>query len=77
MPTYLIAILISDYKCMDGIANTPGFKAVDVSVCARPNAYDQLDLAFNSSIEILEFFENYYKVGYPLPKLGYYKKLNL
>jgi aminopeptidase N len=70
MPTYLVAFVISDYTCRNGTAHPILSKNVDVSVCARPNAFDQLDLAFNSSIEILEYFEKYYDVLYPLPKLG-------
>lgn len=43
---------------------------VDVSVCTRPNAVNQLGLALNASIDVLEFFEEFYNVAYPLPKLG-------
>ncbi len=70
MPTYLVALVISDFKCKSGIANPLLSKSVNVSVCARPNAFDQLDLAFTSAIELLEFYETYYKTKYPLPKLG-------
>jgi aminopeptidase N len=70
MPTYLVAFVISDFTCKNGTAHPDISKNVNVSVCARPNAYDQLDLAYNSSIEILEYFEKYYDVVYPLPKLG-------
>lgn len=77
MSTYLLAILVADYRCIPGLANmplAPAGRTVDVSVCARPNAYDQLDLAFEASVKILEFFEGFYQAKYPLPKLG---KLNI
>ena len=70
MPTYLVALVVSDYQCIKGISNTTLSGGVNISVCARPNAMDQLDLAYNSAIELLEFFEDYYNISYPLPKLG-------
>ncbi|CAF0711353.1 unnamed protein product [Brachionus calyciflorus] len=70
MSTYLVAILISDFKCREGISES-NYSNVQVKVCARPNAYDQLDLALNSSVDILRFFENYYQVKYPLEKLDH------
>lgn len=70
MSSYLLAILISDFTCIDGVANTPLSGSVDVAVCARPNAADQMVLAREAAIDILEFFEGYYGVKYPLPKLG-------
>jgi aminopeptidase N len=70
MSTYLLAFVISDYTCKNGTAHPIISKNVDVSVCARPNAFNQLDLAFDSSIEILEYFEKFYDVVYPLTKLG-------
>lgn len=70
MSTYLLAILVSDYQCKTKLANTPLSNGVNVSVCARPNAIDQLNLALNSSITAIEFFEDFYKIDYPLPKLG-------
>lgn len=73
MSTYLLAILVADYKCLNGVSNTvyPPAKAVDVAVCARPNAFDQLDLAFEASVKILEFFDSFYQAKYPLPKLDH------
>lgn len=75
MSTYLVAILVADYKCLNGVSNMalPPANTVDVAVCARPNAIDQLDLAFEASIKILEFFEIFYEAKYPLPKLGTFK----
>ncbi|CAF0852077.1 unnamed protein product [Brachionus calyciflorus] len=70
MSTYLVAILISDFKCRDGLSQS-SFSNVKVKVCSRPNALDQLDLALNSSMEFLSFFENYYQVSYPLEKLDH------
>ena len=70
MSTYLVALVVSDFKCKNGIAKSSNNHSVNVSVCARPNAYDDLYLAYNSSIKLLEFFENYYNKTYPLKKLS-------
>ena len=70
MSTYLGAILVSDYKCRDAMAITPLSLKVDVSVCARPNKYDELDRALNASLYFVGFFETLFDIKYPLPKLG-------
>lgn len=71
MSTYLVALIVSDFKCIHGVANTELSKKVDVSVCARPDAVDQLEYALNVALKLTEFFETYYKVEYPLPKLDH------
>lgn len=70
MSTYLLALLVSDFECKNGVANTPLSGGVNVGVCARASAVNELTLALNSSISALEFFEDFYKFKYPLPKLG-------
>ena len=72
MSTYLVALLISDYECVSNKSNMvlPPANTVDVDVCTRSNAMDQLDLAVEAAVKILEFFETFYVTKYPLPKLG-------
>lgn len=70
MSTYLVALIVSDFKCRNGFAYPPLSKNVSVSVCARANAYNQTKFAFDASIEILEYFEEFYNITYPLSKLG-------
>jgi aminopeptidase N len=76
MSTYLVAIAITDYACLDAIYDTTMSKNVTCSICARPNAIGALNLAYNASLEVLPFFENYYEVAYQLPKLGEYLNMN-
>lgn len=71
MSSYLIGILISDFGCNSAVAHPPISQNVDVSVCVRPNRVNDLDLAMEAALRTLEFFEGYYKVEYPLPKLGW------
>jgi aminopeptidase N len=70
MSSYLVALILSDFVCIKSVAKPILSKNINVSVCARPNAIDQLDYALNNSIKILEFFETFYNVKYPLPKCG-------
>ena len=39
-------------------------------MCARPNAIDQVDFAFDVAGPFQEFYEQYYTIEYPLPKTG-------
>jgi aminopeptidase N len=70
MSTYLVALIVSDFSCIKSTAKPSSARSVDVSVCARPNAIDQLGYALKEAIRLIEFFENYYNVPYPLPKCG-------
>jgi aminopeptidase N len=70
MSTYLVAVIISDYACKDGTAKPSDNRSIDIQVCARSNAQDELDLALEASIGMSEFFEKYYGIAYPLRKLG-------
>ncbi len=72
MSTYLVALVISDFDCISSTAHPILSKNVSVSVCSRPNAINQLQYALNNSIRILEYFEEYYNIKYPLPKCGRY-----
>jgi aminopeptidase N len=70
MSTYLVALLISDFKCKTGVAKGYISGNINVTSCARENAIDLLDFGHNSSIQLIEFFERHYEIAYPLPKLG-------
>lgn len=70
MSSYLIALVISDFECLSGIAKAGIKGSVDIRVCARPNAVNQLNYALNAAIRSIEFFEDLTKVKYPLPKCG-------
>ena len=43
---------------------------MQVEVCARPTAYDQLEFANSLAVEMQEWFEDYHDVSYPLDKMS-------
>ena len=71
MSTYLVALVVSDFSCKNGLAHPVLSKNVDVTVCARRTAFNQIDYSLDVSLKLLEFFENHFNVAYPLPKLGF------
>lgn len=44
-----------------------------VSVYASPDKWSQTHYALEASLKLLDFYENYFDINYPLPKLGRFK----
>ncbi len=65
MSTYLLAFAFGDLKHKQ--AKTSG--GVDIRVFATPDKLELTDFALDVATRCLEFFEDYYGVAYPLPKL--------
>lgn len=60
MSTYLLAFVVSDFKNL-----TDG----KFSVWTRPEAIDSARYALEVGPKILAFFEEYFDIKYPLPKI--------
>ena len=60
MSTYLIAFVISDFECL---------KNGTFSVWARRSAVSQTKYSLQIGPQILEFYENFFGIKYPLPKV--------
>lgn len=60
MSTYLLAFVVSDFK-----NKTVG----NFSVWARPEALESAEYALEVGPKILSFFEDYFDIKYPLPKI--------
>ena len=69
MSTYLIAFIICDFAKVQN--KTTG--GALVSVYAPRNMISQANYALRVSILITEYYENFFKVPYPLPKQGIYE----
>ena len=70
MSTYLIALVVSDFVCINGIANAGLDGNLPISSCGRPNAVSQLDFGLDVGIRSIEVLQNSLVVQYPLPKDG-------
>ncbi|XP_054843508.1 leucyl-cystinyl aminopeptidase [Eublepharis macularius] len=64
MSTYLVAVVVGD------LANTSKeTNGTLVSVYAVPQKLDQAEYALDTSVKLLEFYQEYFDIKYPLPKL--------
>ena len=65
MSTYLVAMAISKFKYE--IAE-PAENNVTFRIWGRESAHDQLSYAASVGPKMLQFFESYFNVTFPLPK---------
>ncbi len=64
MSSYLVALTVGDWKCVSD--HTDGVK---VSVCTVPGKENLAQFPLEASKYILHYYDNYYGIKYPLPKL--------
>ncbi|KAM9138605.1 endoplasmic reticulum aminopeptidase 1 [Pangshura tecta] len=64
MSTYLVAFIVSDFKSVSKMT-TSGIK---ISVYTVPDKINQADYALDAAVKLLDFYENYFSIPYPLPK---------
>uniref|UniRef100_A0A8B9XTS1 Endoplasmic reticulum aminopeptidase 2 n=1 Tax=Bos mutus grunniens TaxID=30521 RepID=A0A8B9XTS1_BOSMU len=69
MSTYLVAYIVCDFTSVSGTASS----GVKVSIYASPDKWSQTHYALEASLKLLDFYENYFDIHYPLPKLGRFK----
>ena len=68
MSSYLVALVISDFVCIN--ETVQGIGKVEVNVCGRANAIEKLNYALEISTKTIKFLESIYGVQYPLKKAG-------
>lgn len=64
MSTYLVAFVVCDFNSITSKTR----KGVQVSVWAPPEQIDQGQFALDVAVKVLEYYEQIFKVDYPLPK---------
>ncbi|XP_063151469.1 leucyl-cystinyl aminopeptidase [Candoia aspera] len=64
MSTYLVAVIVGNLACTSKDTNE-----TVVSVCAVPQKLGQTEYALNAAVKLLEFYQNYFNVTYPLNKI--------
>ncbi|ROL42500.1 Endoplasmic reticulum aminopeptidase 2 [Anabarilius grahami] len=65
MSSYLLAFIVCDFKSVSGITAT----GINVSIYAVPEKWHQTHYALEAALRLLEFYEQYFNILYPLPKL--------
>uniref|UniRef100_A0A8C3BY56 Aminopeptidase n=1 Tax=Cairina moschata TaxID=8855 RepID=A0A8C3BY56_CAIMO len=64
MSTYLVAFIVSDFKSISKISS----HGVNISVYVVPEKIHQADYALDAAVKLLDFYEDYFSISYPLPK---------
>jgi len=64
MSSYLVALTVGDWKCASDQVD-----GVKVSVCAVPDKENLTHFPLKATKAILHYYNNYYGIKYPLPKL--------
>lgn len=65
MSTYLVAFVVCDFKELRK-KNTDG---IDVRVLVPPDQYSQAQFALDTAADVLHFYQAFFNINYPLPKL--------
>ncbi|XP_028312600.1 endoplasmic reticulum aminopeptidase 2 [Gouania willdenowi] len=64
MSTYLVAFVVCDFKSVTGTTSS----GVQVSIYAAPEKWLQTHYALEVAVKMLDFYEDYFNIKYPLPK---------
>jgi aminopeptidase N len=64
MSTYLVAFLVGDFKCTEGKSD-----GVPIRACATPDKVELTKFAVESAKYVLHYYNNYFGIKYPMPKL--------
>ena len=64
MSTYLVAFLVGDFQCTRGSAD-----GVPIRACATPDKVAYTRSALEAAEYILPFYDRYFGIKYPMPKL--------
>lgn len=64
MSTYLVAFLVGDFKCTTGKAD-----GVPIRACSTPDKVGMTKFAVESAEYILPYYNKYFGIKYPMPKL--------
>lgn len=64
MSTYLVAYIVSDFVSVSKTTQ----HGVKISIYAVPEKIDQTGFALDAAVKLLDFYDDYFDIPYPLPK---------
>ncbi|XP_072288736.1 endoplasmic reticulum aminopeptidase 1b [Eucyclogobius newberryi] len=64
MSTYLVAYIVCDFLSVSRTTQ----HGVKITVYAVPEKIDQTEFALNAAVKLLDFYDDYFDIPYPLPK---------
>ncbi|CAL1614802.1 unnamed protein product [Knipowitschia caucasica] len=64
MSTYLLAYIVCDFLSVSATTR----HGVKISVYSVPEKIDQTTFALNAAVKLLDFYDDYFDIPYPLPK---------
>ena len=64
MSTYLVAFLVGDFKCAERPSD-----GVPIRACSTPDRVTMTKFALRSAEYILQYYNEYFGIKYPMPKL--------
>src|SRR5437868_678527 len=64
LSTYLVALLVGDFRCLDGSADE-----IPIRACATPDKTDQGRFALEAAEYIIHYYNDYFGIKYPFGKL--------
>jgi aminopeptidase N len=67
MSTYLVAYVVSDFEYKEAKVDMQG--DVVFRIYARRDAMNQVDYAAEIGPKVLKFYEDYFQIKFPLPKM--------
>ena len=72
MSTYLIAFVVCDFELVSAKTNNN----VTVSVIASREKISQADFALDAAVKMLDFYDDFFGLPYPLAKQGWTRRTN-
>ena len=66
MASYLLALVVSDFEFIEGHTK----RGTRFRIWSRKEAINETQYALDAGIEVLEFYEEYYGIQFPLQKQG-------
>lgn len=66
MSTYLVALVVCDYSRIQALSKS----GVVLSIYAPPHLISQAQFALNVTTKLIDFYQSFFGIPYPLPKQG-------